>query len=269
MHVGQDGWLVEDASGLPALTRVPTVRTTSLEEPQPLGLCWHWSGGPALGPLFATELANSIRTYDKVRDAAASWHVLVAKNGRLIQSVSLTQGSWHVGRPGRIGAKPTKTGGKWDPAAWTGGKLYANVNRVLVGVELENSGKLLQLNEKFYCWPYYMEANKPASGPNPKWRIPDDRAKLYQGEWYDDFPEAQRSAATRLLQALATRFRWTRDVSQYGHLMFDSGRKEDPGPLWMEEYLPAILDSVFGAEVVKAPAQPVVAPEAPPENNDL
>jgi hypothetical protein len=263
MNIGQDGWLSQSASGLPALTRVPSVRTTNLEEPKPLGICWHWTAGPALGPAYATALAESIRNYDKVKDTAASWHVLVAKNGRVIQSVPFNKGSWHVGRPGRIGGLPVKSGDSWDATGWPDGRLYANVNRVLVGVELENSGLLRQIEDKFYCWPYFLDPRDPASGPDPKWCIPSDRAKLHGDEWYDDFPSAQLDAATRLLQALSVTYKWKRAVSQYQHRHFDPSRKLDPGPLFSDEYLPTILDTVFGPELVPAAPVEVESPLPP------
>lgn len=247
MKVNDSMWLEETASGLPPVIRVPSVRATSLEEPKPLGLVWHWTGGPARGPAFASALAEEIRTYDKNKDRAASWHVLLAKDGRVIQSVPFDKGSWHVGRPGRIGGAPSKPADKWDSLAWPG-RLYANINRVTVGVELENSGKLEKVGDKFYCWPYWLNPAAPPAErvPDPKVEIPASRTTLVGSVWYDDFPSAQQEAAQRLVTALVLRFKWARDVCQYGHVMFDPGRKEDPGPRWLEVLLPKILDGVFG-----------------------
>jgi len=260
MLIGPDGWAVENAEGLPSLLRVPSVRSClfAAELRAPLGLVWHWTGGPALGPAFATALAEEIRGFDRVKDRAASWHFLVAKNGRIFQSIQTDRGAWHVGRPGRIGGKPEMvqvhadpiTGlpsGEpiWDAMAWPG-RLFANINAATIGVELENSGRLEKVGERFYCWPFWLNPDKPESGVDPKLEVPADRAKLVGATWYDDYPQAQRDAAARLLSALVLRYRWTRDVCQYAHKFFDPTRKEDPGPAWMGEYLPQVLDLIFG-----------------------
>jgi len=222
----------------------------TLETPMPLGLVWHWTAGKCVAPGYATALAEEIRTYDKTRDRPVSWHVLIAKDGRMFQSVPFNQGSWHVGRPGRIGGAPQKTNGFWNAATFPEGKLFGNINRATIGVELENAGRLEVVDGKFYCWPYWTNPTAPAGArtPDPTLELPESRAQMMAGTWYDTFPAPQEQAAQRLVQALAIKYKWSRSVTQYGHLMFDPGRKEDPGPLWLELALPRILDGVFGKE---------------------
>lgn len=223
MKVGADGWLEEIASGFPPIARIPSPRTQLLDGAtgnRPLGIVWHWTAGVKQSPGFARALAEEIRTWDKTKDRPASWHVLIGKDGAIYQSVPFSTGSWHVGRPGRIG-----------------GQLFANINRATVGVELLNAGLLEKVDEKFY-----------AAGNNhgPEDEVAADRAVAVANEWYDAFPEAQEMAATRLLQALVIRFAWNRDVCAYGHRDFDSPRKLDPGPLWQDTVLPRVLDRIFG-----------------------
>lgn len=253
MKITPEGWLEEAAQGFPALVRVPSVRSTDLDlaaRGKPLGLVWHWTAGPCAGPKFAPALAEEIRTYAPGKDRAASWHVLVAKDGRIFQSVPFLRGSWHVGRPGRIGGAPERDGASWKaPVSWSSGTLFANINRATVGVELENSGRLEKVGDAFYRWPFWLNPDHHEQGPDPEMQVDADRAVLVDGVWYDTFPEAQEMAATRLLQALVLKFRWPREACQYGHLMFDPTRKEDPGPLWLDQVLPRILDRVFGPEV--------------------
>jgi N-acetyl-anhydromuramyl-L-alanine amidase AmpD len=246
MLVDAAGWLEVNTSGQAPVLKIPSVRTMPLEETKPLGLVWHWTGGHARSTVFAKALADEIRTYDRTKDRAASWNALISKDGTIIQSVPFNVGSWHAGRPGRIGGKPVMTDGKWDASAWPG-KLYGNINRVTVGIELVNSGRLEKVGEKFYCWPFWLNPDNQASGADPQYEILHDRAVAIGAQWFDDFPPPQRSAAVSLLSAAALAYKWTREVSQYGHLMFDPTRKEDPGPLWLNTYLPAILDTVFGA----------------------
>lgn len=248
MHIGNDGWLVEDVAGLPPVSRVPSVRSTpfTVDLKAPLGLVWHWTGGPAKGPAYAQALADEIRGYNKLKDRAASWHFLVAKDGRIIQSIQTDRGSWHVGRPGRIGGPPQKTNTKWEAITGWAGRLFSNVNSATIGVELENSGRLMRDGDKFYCWPYYIHPDHPEGGFDHRLEIPRERTVLHGGQWFDDFQLDQELAAARLLTACLLKFKWDRHAATYGHVMFDPARREDPGPVWLDVVLPRILDRVFG-----------------------
>lgn len=250
MIVDSAGWLQAAAEGLPPVLRVSSVRVTQLDGQGPAGIVWHWTGGRCRSPEFAVALAEEIRNYDKTKDRAASWHVLVARDGRIFQSIPFNKGSWHVGRPGRIGAPPVLgPDGKWDATAWPGGRLVANVNKVTVGVELENAGRLVQVAGKFYCWPFY--SNPTAAGalrmPDPRLELDPSRAVKVGGAFFDDFPADQQQAALRLVQALRLKYGLARDVCRYEHRQFDPSRKEDPGDRWSLELLPGILDGAFGA----------------------
>lgn len=248
MHVGADHWLVTDEEGLPEVTRSPSTRTCGIDV-GPLGIVWHWTGGVCRGPNAHRILADEIRTYEPAKDRAASWHVIIAKDGRMIQSVPLNLGSWHVGRPGRLGGKPKMTNGAWDATLFEG-RLFANINRGSVGVELLNAGRLEKVGEKFYTSPYWLHPDDPPEKrvPNPALEIEAERSVWVAGGFYDEYPDAQVQAATRLMQALALKYKILREGAQYGHVMFDPKRKEDPGPLWLEQKLPAVLDRVFGPE---------------------
>jgi N-acetyl-anhydromuramyl-L-alanine amidase AmpD len=249
MQVDKTGWLEVQEEGFAPIVRVPSVRTAVLATAVPQGIVWHWTGGHSRNTIYAKALADEIRTFNRGTDRPASWHALIAKDGTIIQSVPFLLGSWHVGRPGRIGAKPEKTPeGTWDASAWDpSAKLVANINTVTIGIELVNAGRLERVGTKFYCWPFWLHPDTPDAGPDPRYEIEAERAVAVGGKWFDDYPTAQREAAKRLLQALALKFKWSRDVSGYGHVHFDPTRKEDPGPLWLDNYLPAVLDGVYGA----------------------
>lgn len=226
MLINNQGWLETVAQGLPAVTHVPALdRTSILTVPKPLGIVWHWTGGRGGFEGFGPALANEIRTYDKMKDRPASWHVLVCKDGRLIQSVPFTKGSWHVGKPGLIGSMKC-----------------ININRATVGVELENAGRLEKKDGRFYCHPF-VEKDGQA---DPKLEVPANRVQLHGSVYFDHFPVEQEMAATRLLQALVGWGGWKMEVCRYGHFQFDPQRREDPGSLWMEVILPLVLDRIFG-----------------------
>lgn len=222
LYLGLDGWLRSDELGaFPKVLIRPSPRSSPLA-PGVLGLVWHWTGGPCLGPAYAEALAAEISTWNgRSGQRAVSWHFLVTKNGRILQSIPTTKGAWHVGRPGSIG-----------------GIRLANVNSGTIGIELENAGRLTMLSgaRSARCEGY---PDKP---------IPVSRAVPYgpdAGAWFDEFPEPQVRAATELARVLAKAFKLEREACAYGHSQLDLGRKTDPGPLWLERHLPRVLDDVF------------------------
>jgi len=233
MKIDAAGWLVAEA-GDPMVLKFPSSRSTQYDVAtggKPKGIVWHWTTGRCTTPGHANALAESIRSYEP-GSPAASWHVLIAKDGRLLQSIPFERGSWHVGRPGNID-----------------GRLYGNINRATIGIELENSGKLLKVDREFYCWPYWVnpDAVDALKKPDHNFSVDASRAVLKDGEFYDSFPPAQVQAATAMLKALIIKFKWTRSVCSYGHSTFDSPRKVDPGAVWLGNILPPMLDALFGA----------------------
>lgn len=245
MFVDDKGWLLGIESDDPAIVRWNTPRTTSLEAPAPLGIVWHWTAGRC-GKGFAEGCCKEIDTYDPKKDRAASWHILIAKDGTVHQCASFLRGTWHVGKPGTIGTLKSP-----------------NINRCTVGVELENAGRLIKLGQKAYCWPYWLnpDALATARQPDPRYEVDVNRArpgaggfwKEAEGGNFDAFPPAQIASARKLLSALVAKYGWEPSVCGYGHVMFDWPRKEDPGPLWLLDALPGILDAVFPARMCKPP----------------
>lgn len=229
MRVNHD-WL-ESEFGDPKVIALSTVRTCSLtsEGSRPLGIVWHWTAGKG-DPDFAENLARSIMNYDVKKDRAASWHVLIAKNGTIYQSAAFNVGTWHVGRPGVIG-----------------GKRWVNVNKVTVGCELENAGELLKVANKYYCWPYYLNPDSTAitERMDPTLEIDPSRVVMLQAKFYDAFTAQQVGSAKALLSALVKEFHWAANSCAFEHSKFDPTRKKDPGPLWATELLPGIISEVL------------------------
>ncbi len=229
MKVDDQGWLVAE-DGDPTVKKYPTVRTSPLAVPAPLGIVWHWTAGRG-EPGFAESLARHAQTYQRGIDRPASWHVLIAKDGAVFQSAPFTIGAWHVGRPGIIA-----------------GRHFENINRATVSCELENAGRLQEIGDSLYCWPFFSNPGAPEHErrADPRCAVEPDRAVLTGDGLFDAFTQAQEVSASQLLAALVSRFGWTRDVCAYGHVDFDYPRKEDPGPLFRRGVLPRVLDKVFG-----------------------
>lgn len=215
MTIDADGWY----SGA---SRYPSARVSAMETPggTPLGLVWHWTGGRG----GAEPLARSIQL--RGNGAQASWHFLIVRDGRILQSVSTLDASWHVGRPGVIA-----------------GKKFANVNRATVGVELENTGRAIRVGSAF-------RSVENPHAPRGSWIpsqfvLPAGEVQAVGDELFHAFPLPQIAAAEALLREMVLRFGWTRGVCSYGHRDFDPSRKADPGDLWSHVVLPQILDRIF------------------------
>lgn len=241
VRVDSFGWLLSDKDGDPRIVHHSTSRVTALELPKPLGAVWHWTAGRG-GQGFADGCCKEIEHYDPSKDRAASWHLLLAKNGDIHQCASFLVGTWHVGKPGNIG-----------------GHQSANINRCTVGIEIENAGRLLKLGPRTYCWPFWLNPDAPLDKrqPDPKLEVAPFRAVLGEGGFwkeaegglFDAFTPQQIASATAVLMALVAEYKWDPAACGYGHVMFDWPRREDPGPLWLKGALPGILDAVFPKKV--------------------
>ncbi|HTP24121.1 MAG TPA: N-acetylmuramoyl-L-alanine amidase [Anaeromyxobacteraceae bacterium] len=241
MRIDEQGWLVVE-DGDPPVKRYPTVKTTPLARPKPLGIVWHWTGGRG-GPGFAEGLARGAQNYRRGIDPPASWSVLVAKSGTLFQSAPFLVGTWHVGMPGVIA-----------------GERFENINRATVGCELENAGSLRRIGDRYFCWPFFFNPGAPAQElrPDPHCILEEERVAFAPcAGAFDAFPPAQVVGATVLLRALVAAYGWSREACSYGHAEFDPTRREDPGALWKHTHLPRVLDTVFGegnsASAISAP----------------
>lgn len=238
LSVNEAGWLEG-----PGVVRVPSPRNFKLTsrtthgEAAPLGVCWHWTGG-VCRPGYAGVLARRISTYNAKQDRAASWHVVISKQGWVYQSVPFDLGSWHCA----VGTVKDDRG-------------HAHrVNRSLASIELENAGRLKYLDDRWRCHPYWRQDSAGAfieradgtRAPDPKRVVEPERMRLAVGQGaFDGFPEPQVVAAGFVLGALVERYGLSPTRCGFLHGDFDK-RKEDAGPLWrgllVEVYERAGLD---------------------------
>lgn len=224
LTISEDGWLEGEG-----VVRVPSPRHFALTsrtpdgEPGPLGVCWHWTGG-VCRPGYAARLADRLRGYRRGVDRAASWHVVISKQGWVYQSISFERGAWH-----------SAVGHVRD------GEQRHRVNRSLVGIELENAGRLRLLDGAWHCHPYWKGRPKdlPAQDsflrtPDPALVVPPARRVLVAGQGtFDEFPDAQVTAAAFVVRALVGRYAIAPARCGFQHGDFES-HKEDAGPLWRE-----------------------------------
>lgn len=223
------GW----ASGA-AVSKIPSRRDCSLHvradgRPVPVGVVWHWTATNA-----NTGWACARRIVDPPtgQERAASWHLLITRTGELLHSVPFRRGSWHAG-----GATAARFG--YDAAErrlLTKGTVSAN--NLMIGIELENVGEVRAVDGRWRGWPF----GKDGRGPE----VPASDTVKAGGKTYHDFPKPQQIAARRLLRALVAEYDLSREAVSWSHQRIDPTRKTDPGPVWMDDLLPALLDDVFG-----------------------
>ena len=135
-------------------------------------------------------------------DAQASAHVVIGRDGAIVQMVAFDQRAWHAGRS------------KW-------GELE-NLNQYAIGIELVNAGKLRKrADAKWIDWTGNV--------------IPDDEVTMatHQHEnapagWHE-YTEVQINALLATALALNSAYKF---VDVLGHDAISPARKVDPGPLF-------------------------------------
>jgi hypothetical protein len=90
------------------------------------------------------------------------------------------------------------------------------------------------------------EENDGTRRPDPRLRVSPERVTPWRGTAWDGFPSPQFRTAVELVRALAARFGWDVSALSYTHAGFAAPRKTDPGRLWSEHVLPAVLAEGLG-----------------------
>lgn len=210
MHLSKDGWLVAEEGDQP-LVVLPSVRATKLTMKVPRAVIWHWSG-----PIeHAQQEVERIQTYDPNTDKPRSWHILIAKDGTIYQSLSLITAGWHMQKGGMIGMN-----------------YYRALNKATVAIVLENEGRLKCVDGVF----------RPIASKS-KLGAPIEVAETvpWNNSHYVPYTEAQKKSAVQLMHTLMQAFKWKTDAFNYGHRSFEYAKHDDPGPLWMQEVLPELF----------------------------
>lgn len=219
MHIDAAGWLVEDDEADFPVIRIPTKRTTALEQglSGPAGVVLHTTDDPP-GPRYLENLCKRIQDFPIGLAHQASFHLGLGRFGAIYQTAPMTLGTWHCRGQGRVA-------GKWR---W--------VNRSTVGIEIEAAGRLKLVDGQWRAYDW----------TDPKRVVDAETVEKVPGDGYFQrhTPE-QEDMLVAIWRAGAARFGWTRDVVAYSHKQFDPKRREDPGPLVMRR-VPALLERAFG-----------------------
>lgn len=159
----------------------------------PIYLIMHYTAGPTLD--------GAVEWFKKA-EAKASAHLVIGRDGEIVQMVPFNKKAWHAGK-----------------SVW--GNLDG-MNQYSIGIELVNAGKLRHRSDlKWVNW-----ANNV---------IPDDQVTeaIHKSEattagWHE-YTETQIKAAIKVASLLNATYQFT-DV--LGHEDISPGRKVDPGPLF-------------------------------------
>lgn len=170
------------------------------------------NSGGALKPKFLvihfTASGDGFDTaaYFARRAAKASAHLVIRRDGTLVQCVPFNMVAWHAGRSRWIGT---------DGRAWT------NLNQHAIGIEIENWGPLTQSAAGWVSWSGTVVEASRVTVAKHKSGAPDCG--------WERYTSLQVRTATAVAQAICAAYGIAEIV---GHDDIAPGRKSDPGPAW-------------------------------------
>jgi N-acetylmuramoyl-L-alanine amidase len=165
----------------------------------------------------------------------ASAHLVVGRDGRIIQLIPFNKIAWHAGKS------------EWDGRS--------GLNKYSIGIEIDNAGKLIKVGETYKAWYGGL--------------IPAD--EVFYGTHRNESTAAYWHAytETQILRVFAV-CRLLRDKYNIktiiGHEEIAPGRKTDPGPAFPLEKLKMRLLEDRSED---APNDPVVLPTSPDKNHGV
>ena len=160
---------------------------------KPIYLLMHYTAGITLDGAVSWFLNPA---------AQASSHVVIGRDGAIVQMVAFNKKAWHAGESA------------WD-------KLHA-MNQYAIGIELVNAGKLRKRGDgKWENWARNVI-------PDSDVTVATHANETIATGWHE-YTEAQINAAIQLASLLHASYHFT-DV--LGHEDVSPGRKTDPGPLF-------------------------------------
>ncbi|MCP5291281.1 MAG: N-acetylmuramoyl-L-alanine amidase [Burkholderiales bacterium] len=159
----------------------------------PIYLILHYTAGPTL---------SGTVSWFQNPEAQASAHLVIDRNGSIVQMVAFNRRAWHAGKS------------RW-------GNLE-NINHYSIGIELVNAGKLRKNSSG--QWVNWSSKVIPAADVT----VAKHKDESSEAGWHE-YPEAQIEAATKVGALLHKTYNFT-DI--LGHDDVSPGRKVDPGPLF-------------------------------------
>jgi N-acetylmuramoyl-L-alanine amidase len=180
----------------------------SFSRREPSLLVMHYtSGGTAL---------SSANWFRSPANPGSSAHLVIDRDGSIIQCVDLSRIAWHAGA-----------------SSW---KKRSNLNRFSIGIELANWGALRPRGKG---WASYTGVGIPSPVLAAHRHGNPDGSRRLIG--WEAFPPAQIAAATAVARAILAAMPGIREI--VGHDDIAPGRKTDPGPAFdMAAFRTAVMD---------------------------
>jgi N-acetylmuramoyl-L-alanine amidase len=187
--------------------------------PEPEFIIMHYTTG--------TEMASTINTFTnppKDSSSGVSTHLLVGRDGSVVQFLRFDQIAYHCG------------------FSWW--EQQSNLNTSSIGIELANAGSLIrkdntwQRKNKMIIPDEEVQQHEYWKGP-----VPDDKSKL---PGWQKFTDVQLAVALKIVQALVEKYPSIKEI--LGHDEVNLALRQDPGPLLPREEWRKIL---FGREQPK------------------
>lgn len=168
--------------------------------------------GKLTGPKFvvvhytASGPGANIAEYFAKPSARVSAHIVIRRDGTVIQCVPFNVKGWHAGQ-----------------STWVAkdGKTYNGLNATSIGIEIENWGPLKWTGSAWVSWTGASVESSRVIEARHKYGTPDCGWEI--------FTEAQILATIDVAQALCEEYGIGEIV---GHDDISPGRKSDPGPAW-------------------------------------
>lgn len=154
----------------------------------------------------ASGPASDIAGYFAKPSARVSAHLVIRRDGTVVQCVPFNVVAWHAGK-----------------SAWISrsGQRYSGLNNHAIGIELENWGPLCPSGSGWMSWTGVAVEPGKLLQARHKFGAPDCGWEL--------FPEPQVEATIQAAQAICREYGIEEIV---GHDDIAPGRKSDPGPAW-------------------------------------
>lgn len=157
-----------------------------------------------------TRAESSIRWLTD-RQAKASAHLVIARDGSVTQLVPFNKRAWHAGR-----------------SAWS---HRVGLNNYSIGIELDNAGRLMRRGTSWVNWA-------ERTIPDEEIVQAEHRNESRSSGWHTYAPE-QIDSALQVARALVAHYRL---IEVIGHDDIAPGRKYDPGPAFpMSSFRSSIL----------------------------
>lgn len=179
--------------------------------------------GGTLNPRFlvihytASGPGSNIAQFFSRAAAKVSAHLVIRRDGKIIQCVPFNTVGWHAGK-----------------SSWTDkkGQKFVGLNQHSIGIEIENWGPLRRTGTGWTSWTGQPVENSKVIEARHKFGTPN-------GGW-EIFTEAQIESTIEAARVICEQYGIDEIV---GHDDISPGRKSDPGPAWKMD---SFKSRVFG-----------------------